>query len=300
MCINPLAVVDSTMTTKTRGAPDMLPRLPICCSPEAFRLLSEQLPSINSPDALMQGAVAVAMHQLKSADAAKVDRTLPSYADGIRSRVRGSQPQALLAHMHEYLFDEINFSGNTLDYYNTSNSYLPAVLETKLGLPITLCLVYKAVAERLGFRTWGVGLPGHFLCGIEVDGSRMLVDPFAAGRVLTADEAQERMREIFGEEAEWSEDLLKPASNRHWLTRMLQNLLNIFGSAGAYNDVAAMLEMEILLCPDQLRLQRDRALVLARLGMTEPASKWLDSYLKNNPDDPQCGDLKQLLEVLSA
>src|SRR6476659_4358549 len=107
MCINPLAVVDSWMTTTStnpRGEADMLPRLPICCSPEAFRLLSEQLPSINSPDALMQGAVA--MHQVKSADAAKVDRTMQSYADAIRTRVRGSQPQALLAHMHEYLFDE--------------------------------------------------------------------------------------------------------------------------------------------------------------------------------------------------
>jgi regulator of sirC expression with transglutaminase-like and TPR domain len=278
----------------------MLTRLPICCSPEAYRLLSDQLPSINSPDALLQGAIAVASHQLKTVDPSRIDGTLQSYADAIRSRVRGRQPQALLAHMHEYLFEDLKFSGNTLDYYNTANSYLPAVLETKLGLPITLCLVYKAVAERLGFRTWGVGLPGHFLCGIEVDGARMLVDPFAGGRVLTADEARERMQEIFGDEAEWSEELLKPASNRHWLTRMLQNLLNIFGSAGAYNDVAAMLEMEIVLWPEQLRLQRDLALVLARLGMTEPASMWLNNYLKNNPDDPQCGDLKQLLEVLSA
>jgi regulator of sirC expression with transglutaminase-like and TPR domain len=278
----------------------MLPRLPICCSPDAYRLLSNQLPVINSPDALLQGSVAVAMHQLKSVDPAAVDATLQTHVDAIRTRVRGSQSQALLAHMHEYLFEDLKFSGNTLDYYNTANSYLPAVLETKLGLPITLSLVYKVVAERLGFRTWGVGLPGHFLCGLEVEGSRMLIDPFASGRVLTADEAQERMREIFGDEAEWSEDLLRPASNRHWLTRMLQNLLNIFGSSGAYHDVAAMLEMEILLWPEQLRLQRDLALVLARLGMTEPASKWLDNYLKHNPDDPQCGDLKQLLEVLSA
>src|SRR5687767_11709781 len=116
----------------------MLPRLPICCSPEAYRLLQNQLPVINSPDALMQGAVAVAMHQLKSVDPGKVDNSLQNYVDAIRSRVRGSQPQALLAHMHEYLFEELKFSGNTLDYYNTANSYLPAVLETKLGLPITL------------------------------------------------------------------------------------------------------------------------------------------------------------------
>jgi regulator of sirC expression with transglutaminase-like and TPR domain len=278
----------------------MITRLPICCSPDAYRLLADQLPVINSADALVQGASAVAMHQLKSTDPTRVDETLQGYVDTIRARVRGSQPQALLAHMHEYLFEDLGLAGNTLDYYNTSNSYLPAVLETKLGLPITLCLIYKAVAERLGFRTWGVGLPGHFLCGLDLEGSRLLVDPFAQGRILTPDEARDRMREIFGEEAEWSEDLLRPASNRHWLTRMLQNLLNIFGSSGAYRDVAAMLEMEILLWPEQMRLQRDLALVLARLGMTEPASMWLDNYLKSNPDDPQCGDLKQLLEVLSA
>lgn len=278
----------------------MLPTLPICCSPEAYRLLSDQLQSINSPDALVQGACAVAMHQIPSINPAQVDATLQGYVDVIRARVRGGQPQGLLAHMHDFLFEELKFAGNTLDYYNTANSYLPAVIETKLGLPITLSLVYKIVAERLGFRTWGVGLPGHFLCGIEVESSRMLIDPFAQGRILTPDEARERMREIFGEEAEWSEDLLRPASNRHWLTRMLQNLLNIFGSSGAYSDVAAMLEMEILLWPEQMRLQRDLALVLARLGMTEPASLWLDNYLKSNPDDPQCGDLRQLLEVLSA
>ena len=123
-------------------------------------------------------AVAVALHQLPHADPQKVDGTLQKYVDVIRARVRGTQPQALWAHMHEYLFEELKFSGNTLDYYNTSNSYLPAVLETKLGLPITLSLVYKSVAERLGFRCWGVGLPGHFLCGVEVDGARMLIDPF--------------------------------------------------------------------------------------------------------------------------
>ena len=278
----------------------MIARLPMCCSPEAFKLLASQIPTINSPDALLQSACAVAMHQYPEVDPGQVDATLQKYADTVRARVRGSQPQALLAHMHELLFDEEKYTGNTTDYYNPSNSYLPTVLETKLGLPITMSMIYKMVAQRLGFRSWGVGLPGHFLAGIEVEGSRMLIDPFAAGRVMTPQEAHGRMQEIFGPEIEWSEELLQPASNRHWLTRMLQNLLNIFGSAGQYHDVAAMLEMEILLWPEQTRLQRDLALVLARIGMSEPASAWLNRYLRSNPDDPQCDDLKQLLEVLTA
>jgi len=128
----------------------------------------------------------------------------------------------------------------------------------------------------------------------------MLVDPFAKGRVINQQEAHDRLRQIFGDEVEWSEELLRPASNRLWLTRMLQNLLNTYGSKGQYREVAAMLEMEMLLWPGEARLQRDLALVLARCGLSAPARVWLDKYLKTNPDDPQKRDLKQLLEVLTA
>ncbi len=276
----------------------MTTSLPLCCVSRAYSLLSKQLPTINSPDALLNGAVAIATHQMEDADPAEVDATIQKYADAVRSRVRGSQPQALVAHLHEFLFDEVGFAGNTDDYYSPSNSYLPAVLNTKRGLPITLSLVYKLVAERIGLRSWGVGLPGHFLVAVDVDGTPMLVDAFAGGRILTPDEAHARMQDMFGPEVEWSDDLLRPASNRHWLTRMLQNLLNVFGSTSQYADVAAVLEMEMLLWPEQSHLQRDLGLVLARCGLSQPASIWLDRYLKTNPDDPQTSQIKELLQVL--
>jgi regulator of sirC expression with transglutaminase-like and TPR domain len=60
-----------------------------------------------------------------------------------------------------------------------------------------------------------------------------------------------------------------------------------------------MLEMQMLLWPDETQLQRDLALVLARCGLSQPARQWLGSYLKANPDDPQNRDLRQLLEVLA-
>jgi regulator of sirC expression with transglutaminase-like and TPR domain len=273
--------------------------LPLCCSPRAFNLLARQVATLNSPDALLQGAIAIAMHQMEDVDPAAVDSALQGYADVVRSRVRGNQPQALLAHLHEFLFEESGFGGNTDDYYNPGNSYLPAVVETKRGLPITLSLIYKIVAERLGLRSWGVGLPGHFLVAVEMSGSPMLIDPFAEGRLLTAEEAHERLQEMFGPEVQWSSELLRPASNRHWLTRILQNLLNVFGSTNHFADVAAVLEMEMLLWPDQSHLQRDLGLVLARCGLSQPASVWLDRYLRTNPDDPQNSQIKELLQVLT-
>jgi regulator of sirC expression with transglutaminase-like and TPR domain len=278
----------------------MAATLPQCCPSPAFALLSSQASIIGSPDALLPAAVAIAMHQMPEADPGAVDAKIQLYADTVRSRVRGCQPQAVLAHLHDLLFEQEGYIGNTEEYYSPSNSYLPAVLETKRGLPITLSLLYKLVAERVGLRSWGVGLPGHFLVGVDVAGTSMLVDAFAGGRILSADEAHERVQELFGPEMEWSDDLLRPASNRHWLTRMLQNLLHMFSSQNRYKEVASILEMEMLLWPAQGHLQRDLALVLARIGMARPASVWLDLYLKNNPQDPQQADLKQLLDVLSA
>lgn len=274
--------------------------VPLCCSPRSFELLAQQVRVMNSPDALLHGAIAIAMHQTEDVDPAAVDATIQGYVDAVRSRVRGRQPQATLAHLHEFLFEEQGFCGNTDDYYRPENSYLPSVIQTKLGLPITLSLLYKVVAERLGLRVWGVGLPGHFLVGMEMDGGQILIDPFAQGRLVTTDEAHSRLQEMFGPEVQWSDELLRPASNRHWLTRILQNLLNVFGSTDHFADVAAVLEMEMILWPNQNHLQRDLGLVLARCGLSEPASIWLDRYLQTNPDDPQTVQIKELLQVLTA
>lgn len=278
----------------------MIPTTPVCCVPAAFELLLRQMKSIDSTDALLHGAIAISMHQMEDVDPLAVDMTLQDHVDAVRKRVRGHRPTVVMAYLHEYLFDELGFRGNTDDYYNPANSYLPAVLETHKGLPITLSLLYKLLAERLGLRCWGVGLPGHFMVAVQDDRTPVLIDPFSAGRLITPDEAHARMQEMFGPETEWSDELLQPASNRHWLTRMLQNLLNVFGSTGHYTDVAAVLEMEMILWPEQQHLQRDLALVLARCGLSRPASIWLDHYLQGNPDDPQKEQLAELRQVLES
>src|SRR5271156_2556873 len=95
---------------------------PLCCSPDAFNLLARDLPGINSPGALLSCAVAIAMHQMEGVNVGAIDKQLQRYADKVRSKVRGSQPQALLAFLHDVLFDEEGFSGNPEDYYNPFNS----------------------------------------------------------------------------------------------------------------------------------------------------------------------------------
>ena len=64
--------------------------LPLCCAPEAFNLLARQVQAIESPDALVHGATAIAMHQVEGIELAAVDGVLQGYVDTIRSRVHAA------------------------------------------------------------------------------------------------------------------------------------------------------------------------------------------------------------------
>lgn len=274
--------------------------VPHCCDPVAFRMMRDAREQLGTTDGLLAGAVAIARHHDDAADVAECGAMLDAMAFEIRSRVRGTQPQARLAHLHEHLFVELGYLGNSLNYHDSKNSFLPTVVEGRRGLPITLSLVYKLVADRIGLNVHGIGLPGHFCAGVALDdGTTMIVDCFAGGRLLTLADAEQRARDTYGPQFEWSDGLLRPVTHRHWLTRMMQNLLHTFGERDQMTDVGAMLELELLLWPEQSHLQRDLALVLARVGHTEPALGWLTHYLDANPHDPQRDDLEQLLSVLS-
>jgi regulator of sirC expression with transglutaminase-like and TPR domain len=277
----------------------MKPPIPLCANPIAFGLMAQQFKVLKSSQSLFHAAVAISLQHDEKLDPDSIDETLQNYADIIRSRVRGPQPQALLAHLHEFLFEEEGFAGNHEEYYIPSNSLISEVLRTKKGLPITLSLIYKLICDKLGIPCEGVGLPGHFIVAVQLDGKTMYVDPFFEGVVLSPADAQMRMLETIGEDAEWTDDYLQPISHQQWITRMLQNLLHVYASMSEFSQLAAILELEIAIWPEQPRLQKDLAQVLARLGMSQPASAWLSSYLRANPNDPDKGYLEQLLAVLS-
>src|SRR5438105_2349067 len=123
---------------------------PLYCRPAAFGLFRAQLPSLEETDSLVRATVAVAMHERDDCDPDEVDHTLEQLAAEIGRRVTSGNQNALVAQLHQVLFDECGFSGNVEDYYNPENSYLPCVMRSRRGIPATLSLVYKSVAQRLG------------------------------------------------------------------------------------------------------------------------------------------------------
>jgi regulator of sirC expression with transglutaminase-like and TPR domain len=220
---------------------------PAHCRPRAYRLFEEALRDPDAWEGLLAAATAVSLHELPDGDPEAVAWTIRGYAEAVRARVQSERAEAVLAHLHAVLFDEEGFRGNTEDYYDPHNSYLPSILETRRGIPITLTLLYKCVGEQLGLEIEGVNAPGHFLARVRTGDAPMLVDPFFAGRVLSRDEAFELIERVTGASVERHDAILPAASHRQWLERMLNNLCGIFSRTGREKDLAAMLELRALL-----------------------------------------------------
>lgn len=239
------------------------------CRPCAFEYFARQMPLIDSSggQGLLHAALAISMHELGEVDVPAVDRQLKNFADTVRQRVphlvdqllhhHPINPEPVLAHLHSVLFEEFGLAGNMTDYYNPHNSYITSVLESCSGIPISLTLIYKNVAERLGLHVHGINAPGHFLAAVDqppesrppdkCGHGRMFIDPFCGGRFLTRDEVGQLLEQTLGRPLPYHKNMLAPATNRQWLNRILQNLQNIFAFTRREADLAAMQEMTALL-----------------------------------------------------
>jgi len=269
---------------------------PITCPSRAVSIMRRIAPTIEG-DNLLAGAFTIGLIIRGEGTFQDSTRSVIDIRDEVKSRVKSRDPNALLAHLHDVFFEEMKFIGDVQCYHDPLNSSVARVLERRKGLPITLSLIYKVIAESLGLKVRGLGFPGHFCVGVEMPDGLMIVDPFYGGRVLNQDEARERIRDTYGS-SEWSDDLLTPVSNRHWLTRIMQNLMHTFSDRDNLDGLIACLELELILWPEQKHLARDIGLVLARRGFKPQARDALLHYLNNNADDPQCDGIAAIVNTL--
>jgi regulator of sirC expression with transglutaminase-like and TPR domain len=156
------------------------------------------------------------------------------------------------------LFGELGFRGNTDAYYDPRNSFLGEVLNRKLGIPITLSVLYLEVARRLGLQAGGVGFPGHFLVRVERDGDSpgdpLILDPFRGGAALDRAELGALLEKASGPEARLADVSFAPASRRAILIRMLNNLAGIYGRDGDTHRSLEVLARLAVLDPSDGRI----------------------------------------------
>lgn len=228
-------------------------------------------------------------------------------------RLRGqmpqtSQPEERVAALNEFLFDEVGYSGNTEQYYDPRNSYLNEVMDRKIGIPITLSVLYMAVGRRVGLPLEGVSFPGHFLVRLRLRNGVLVLDPFAAGAPQSAAELRERLQRVIPPGALDKvaagelplEQFLEPATNRQIIARVLRNLKGIYREADKPQEQLDVLNRMVLVAPEASAELRDRGIVYHRLECYRAALKDLTDYVEREPNAPDFDEVRARLVELSA
>lgn len=197
------------------------------------------------------------------------------------ARLDDTSMSARLAAISWQLFTTEGFAGNRAHYDDFRNSYLNIVLERRLGIPISLALVFMDVARRAGIDVRGISFPGHFLLHGSDGGLRPLIlDPFDGGRELDESECRRLLVRMMGEEAQYSPDLLRPCTPRQMLARMLNNLKRTYVELRSFPQARAATDLILAIDPTMLSELRDRGLLAYHLDDYQAALRDLEDFVR--------------------
>ena len=275
-------------------------------SPEGIRADFERL--VKRPETTFDLARAALLVAAESDPRMDVDgclHTLDTWAETLRARLDPEWNNLQkLARLRSFLFDDLHFRGDQEDYYSPSNSLLNQVMTRRLGVPLTLSIIFMELGWRVGIPFEGVGFPGHFLVRLTGEPRDLLLDPYRDGMSVSEEDCLRMLYEISGGKLQMRGEYLNSVSKHDMITRLLKNL------KGAYlrqeNDVGALAAVDrlLLLHPEDLDELRDRGLLLYRLQRYGPAIECLNRYLEENPEaeDREAveGHLRNLRRLLAS
>lgn len=199
---------------------------------------------------------------------------------------------------NELLFEVLQFRGNEDEYYDPRNSCLNSVLTRRLGIPITLSILYMELARRLSRNVYGVGLPGHFIVAYEDRESRYWIDPFHQGRILSFADCSALAKQAAGVDLRLNPAVLSPVTKRQILVRMLSNLKVIYLRGEAFEKARQVLDLLIDAMPEYAEEYRHRGIVHLRQLNHRAAKADLETYLRLEPNAPEREQVqKQLLLI---
>jgi regulator of sirC expression with transglutaminase-like and TPR domain len=248
---------------------------------------------------VLTGAILIAADAYPGLDQAEVVRRIDELAEPLARRGVAELPgRAQARALGDYLGLACGFRGNAEDYYEPENSFLNDVLTRRVGIPISLAVVYVEVARRAGVRASGVGFPGHFLVRVEDADRPVVLDPFNGGAILGQAELG-ALLERSGYRGPLVPAMLDPTPARHVIARMLMNLRGVYAARGDYPKLLLVLDRFIDLLPESTEEFRDRGYLLARLGAPEAAIEDLRAYVERLPQAGDVPEVRQLIQRLS-
>jgi regulator of sirC expression with transglutaminase-like and TPR domain len=175
--------------------------------------------------------------------------------------------------------------GDESVYTLADSSFLPRVIETKRGIPISLSVLYMAVANSLGIELRGVATPMHFITRYDGAIETIFVDAFDRGRIMNETECLEWLESITGQPRQQLSEHLQPVDSRAVVTRMLNNLKVIYIRDEAWTKALKVQQRLSALQPASYAQRRDLGMIALKAKQIAQAIDILRTCLKSCPDE---------------
>lgn len=200
---------------------------------------------------LATGALLIAQSEYCELNIGSYLDQLDEMAEVVRERIQGvTLPEQHIAELNRYLFEEKGFTGNTDNYYALGNNFLNFVIDKKMGIPITLGVVYIEVGRRAGLPLVGVNFPGHFLVKYQSEHLDILLDVFENRAFMTEDTLRAKLQANFDEVVVLEPNMLAEATDKEILARILRNLTRAYTLLENYDKALTATERITWLLPN--------------------------------------------------
>ncbi|MHA8105992.1 transglutaminase-like domain-containing protein [Aquirufa sp. 5-AUSEE-100C1] len=127
------------------------------------------------------------------------------------------------------LFDQLKFGANTKNFHAANNSFINVVLETRKGNPISLCVVYMWIAQKLGMPIYGVNLPNLFVLTYKKDELQCYINVFNKGLIFNKVDIDNYLAQL---NLSPNDVYYQPCSNLEIIRRVLRNLIMAYEKVG--------------------------------------------------------------------
>jgi regulator of sirC expression with transglutaminase-like and TPR domain len=240
------------------------------------------------PDAeidLARTALLVAAENDPSLDVDSEMSRLDAWARELGRRIEpGWNNLQRLARLRAFMYEDLGFKGDVRGYYSPANSMLHSVMTRRLGIPLTLSIVFMEIGWRLGIPFEGVGFPGHFLVRLTGEPGDLLLDPYDHGASVHEEDCRRMIELTTGGTVPYDPSMIRSLGKKAMVARLLFNLKVACLKAGDDRGALSAVERLLLLHPNEPPELRDRGLLLYKLDRYREARSSLSAYLKARPD----------------
>lgn len=208
-----------------------------------------------------------------------------------------NRPTQIIEIINEFMFKEKEFRSNIHDYQNPMNNFLNVVLQKKIGIPITLSIIYISLGNSINFRLYPINFPGHFLVKHILDENRneIIIDPFNQGRIMDDYSLKNILDRFFPyQKILVTKSLLEKTTLSYVIIRLLNNLKESFFEIQEFERLNIANEMILSIEPQNSHAIRDKGIILYNEN-PQKAEELLNKYLEL---EPEANDADSILNTI--